>query len=132
MANPTCTYTSLIESFPCLAGPLFTERQQLELRIWFNVLELQAIGGTDYRSTLVTTLLSDAVTFAGQADSSQLRTALLAINRNNAVAAGASPQSDPDDLFANVKCLQNVQRPKLDNIALMLMCKLGVHKNYTQ
>lgn len=132
MANPVCTYTSLIESFPCLSGQVFTERQQLILRIWFNVLELASLSGTDYRALLNSTLITDAVSFAGQADLSMLRTALLAINRNNAVAAGATVQSDPSQLFDNVECLQNQPKATLEKIALMLQCKLGVHKAYPQ
>lgn len=130
MANPTCTAASLVEAFPCLSGQVFSKRQQQLIQIWFMTKELNALGGTNYTSALDTTLISDSVSLARTMSLSQLRTATLAIYRNNAVAAGASIQSDPSLLFDNVKCLKNYL--DLDSIILLLLCKLGVHKTFPQ
>lgn len=130
MANPTCTRASLVEASPCLAGTSLSLHQQQAVRLWFMILELQALGGTDYRSTLQSTLMQDAVTLADTMNPSQRRTALMTIYRNNAVAAGASPSSDPSALLASVACFTNF--PDLDQIELLLLCKLGTHKSYPQ
>lgn len=94
------------------------------------VKELTALGGTDYSAVLDSTLISDAVTFGDTMNLAQRSTALLAIYRNNAVAAGATIPSDPSTLADNVKCLDNYQ--DLNTVELMLLCKLGVHKAYPQ
>jgi len=130
MSNPTCTRASLVEGSACLSGQVFSERQQKEIGIWFMVKELAALGGTDYSSALVTTLVSDAVTLARTMNSSQRRTALLTILENNAIAAGATIPISPNELLGKVACLQNY--PDLDSIILLLLCKLGVHKAFPQ
>ena len=130
MANPICTFVSLVEASPCLAGQVLSENQQLAIRIWFMVKELQAIGGTNYSTSLDTTLIADAVALARTMDLSQFRTAEMTIYKNNAVTAGATISSDTSSLLDSVKCLFNY--PNLKQVELLLLCKLGVHKAYTQ
>lgn len=130
MANPTCTSVSLVENFPCLSGRSLTIEEQKAIKIWFNVKELAALGGTDYSAVLTSTLISDATTLAYRLTPSQFRTAYLAIAANNAVAAGATIPSSPDTLMENVKCLKNY--PNLKWIDLLLTCALGKHATFPQ
>ncbi len=130
MANPTCTAASLVESFPCLSPAVLNSHLAQAIRIWFLVKELQALGGTNYSAVLDSTLINDAVQFGDTMNLGQRDTALMAIYRNNAVAAGATIPSDPSTLADNVKCLDNYQ--DLNTVELMLLCKLGVHKAYPQ
>ncbi len=130
MANPTCTFVSLVEASPCLAGPILSENQQKAIRIWFMAKELAAMGGTNYTTVLDSTLIQDAVALARTMSRSQMRTAIMTIYKQNAIAAGASISSDTSSLLDSVKCLFNY--PNLDQVELLLLCKLGVHKNYPQ
>jgi hypothetical protein len=130
MADPVCTAASLVESAPCLAGPVLTERQQQAIRIWFNVKELQALGGTNYSAVLDSTLISDAVALADTMNLSQRRTAVMSIHKDNAVEAGASIPLDTNELLDNVKCF--IHYPDLDALELLLLCKLGKHATYPQ
>ena len=130
MANPSCSYTSLAESNPCLSPAVLTSNQRKAIRIWFMVKELAALGGTNYSAVLASTLITDAVNFGDTMSLAQRDTALMAIYRNNAVAAGASIPSDPGQLVDAVKCFEDY--PDLNAIELMLLCKLGVHKAYPQ
>lgn len=103
--------------------------------IWFKANELSVIGGTNYTDVLATTLVSDAVSFAGQATSpthdydrgTQFDQALLAIAYNNAVAAGAELATDIDELMASIAPLSKATERTLDSILIMLECKLGQH-----
>lgn len=130
MANPTCTEDSLVESNPCLSGNVFSPRDQMFVQVWFNILELQALGGTDYRSVVASTLIADANCLADNFDLSQYRTATLAVHRNNAVNAGATVPTDPNVLKDAIKCFEDYPDPK--NLILLLLCKLGSHKSFPQ
>lgn len=130
MANPVCTSASLVESNPCLSPAVLTSNQRHAIRIWFMVKELAAIGGTDYSAVLNSTLITDAVNFGDTMNLAQRDTALMAIYRNNAVAAGATIPTDPNQLTEQIKCFEDYQ--DLNAVELMLLCKLGVHKAYVQ
>lgn len=130
MSNPTCTAAVLVEQNACLSQALFMPREQKCLKIYFNILELAALGGTDYSSVVASTLITDAVALADTMNLAQRETALLAIQRNNAVAAGASVPTDPSQLKDGIKCFEDY--PDLDALVILLQCKLGVHKAYPQ
>lgn len=133
---PTCTSISaLISAQPCFTATTLNARERKSLLIWFRAKELAAVGGTNYTSVLASTLISDATTFAGRAynDSqtffgqSEFATAQLVIEKNNAVAAGATIASDIDDLMVSIAPLSKATEWQLDAALLMLMCKLGKH-----
>lgn len=130
MANPACSTAVLVEANPCLSQNVFSTTDQKYLQVYFNILELASLGGTDYRSVLTTTLISDAVTLADTMNLSQRCTASLAIHRNNAVAAGASVPTDPSQLKDAIKCFEDY--PDVVALQLLLLCKLGVHKSFPQ
>lgn len=133
---PTCTSISaLIGAQPCFAGTTLNARERKSLLIWFRANELAAVGGTNYTTTLASTLISDATTFAGNAydsintwmDGSEFNTAQLVIEKNNAVAAGATISSNINTLMASIAPLSKATQWQLDAALLMLMCKLGKH-----
>lgn len=131
MPNPTCTTASLAEQNPQFGLQGLNKRQYEAAMIYLNVLELAAIGGTDYRSTLNTDLIEDAVALAQRMDPNQRRIALMQIAWNNAEAAGAAMPEDVNALNeATACCFQSYQ--DLEAIKILLACKLGVHKDYPQ
>jgi len=95
-------------------------------------LELAAIGGTDYTSSMTTTLIDDATTLVGRMDPNQRRIAFLQIWRNNAVAAGASVPSTFNDLNEATGCCFQSQNVDFNAIEMLLLCKLGRAKAYPQ
>ncbi len=106
--------------------------QQKAMLLYARVLELAAIGGTDYTAALTTTLTTDAACPPSSAD--DIRAANIAIAFANATTAGASV---PDTLAAKmsaIRCLQHVPggMATLDRYLLLVTCKLGVHKAYVQ
>ncbi len=130
MAAPTCTKAGLSAS--CYKTPgAITPRQVKTLTIYAKVLQLAAIGGTDYRSLLATTLLSDAATLTCGFDKSDLDAAMVQIAYNNATTAGASVGTLATQVN-NARCLEQATEDQLDEALVLLQCKLGVHKAYPQ
>lgn len=109
----------------------FTEAQYKAAAIFFMVAELAAIGGTNYLATLNTTLIDDANTLVGMASVDQMRSATLTILQRNAIAAGASVPDTLNGINALTSCCFQ-STDQMDNIMLLLMCKLGTHKLYPQ
>ncbi len=141
MANPSCvSVTALITAQPCFTGSTLTPLQRKSLLIWFRAKELAAIGGTNYTAVLASTLLTDSNSFVGKASFnidheyglSEFETAQLVIEKNNAVAAGASISSDINALMISIAPLSGANQRQLDAMLLFLLCRLGVHKAYTQ
>ena len=129
MANPTCTTASLITS--CFKCPL-QEKQRMAFKVWFMVNELAAIGGTDYTAALGTTLLDDANDLISAMTRDDREVAELSIAFNNAVEAGATLSTDVNTLIEDVRLLVDASDDQLQQMYLLLLCKLGVHKDYPQ
>lgn len=124
---PTCTTAALAETNVVFGAQGLNERQYKALLIYLNVLELAAVGGTDYTAVMNSTLITDAVNLASTMTPDQRRIAYANIAYNNAVAAGASPSTDIQVLNAATGCcFQNLSND-LDAILLLLACKLGKH-----
>ena len=132
MANPTCTTASLAETTPGFGLQGLNDRQYKAAAIYFMVLELAALGGTDYTAVLTTTLVEDATTLVGRMDRNQRRIALLQVLSNNAEAAGATVPTTVNDLNEATGCCFQAGNVDFDAIMLLLLCKLGVHKDYPQ
>lgn len=132
MANPTCTLVTLVDNAACYRQSALNPIQQKALLVYAKVLELEAIGGTDYTAALTTTLLEDTACPPYTAD--HIRAANVAVAFNNADAAGATVPTDIQDALAAVKCLQHVPggMATLDRIDVFLNCSLGQSKAYPQ
>jgi len=123
---PICTREALAETNPGFGLAGLNRRQYEAALIVFKVLELAAIGGTDYTTTLTTDLIDDAKQLVGTMDGNQRRIAMLNIARNNAIAAGASVPADVNALNAlSACCLQATA--DLESILILLECQLGEH-----
>jgi hypothetical protein len=134
MANPTCTRATLTEGVGNGQNALAMNKAQYEwAKIWLKILELAAIGGTDYRSAL-NTLITDATELAKTANPFERRVMWLNILRNDAIAAGSVDSSLAGGVSGlNIPtncCLQPFS--DREAIDLLLTCKLGVHKAYVQ
>jgi hypothetical protein len=123
---PTCTKSALAETNVVFGLDGLNEVQQKALMIYLNVLELAAVGGTDYSAAMTTTLIADATALVSTMNPNQRRIALLNIAYNNAVAAGATVPTSIQELNAATGCcFQNFS--DLDAILILLACKLGKH-----
>lgn len=100
--------------------------------IYAKALELAALGGTNYLSSLTTTLLSDAATLACGMGEENRRASKIHLAFVAAAAAGASVPATMNLKQAQINCLVEVDQKALDEADLLLTCKLGVHKSYPQ
>ena len=90
MSNPACTTSSLASTNTGFGLAGLTEPQYKAALIYFKVLELAAIGGTDYRTSLMNGLVNDANALASQMTPDQRRISALNVAMNKAIAAGAT------------------------------------------
>lgn len=133
MANPTCNATTLVtNAAPYRLDSDLNPKQQTCLSIYAKVLELAAMGGTDYSAVLETTLVSDAASLEIGFTPDEMTAAKIAINFQNATAAGASVPSSINTKLSNLGKLVFLDDLLLEKIEVMLNCKLGVHKAYPQ
>jgi hypothetical protein len=102
------------------------------LNLYAKILELDAIGGTDYTTALTTTLLTDAASVICGMTPEQRLAARINLAFTNATAAGAEVPSTMKLKLEAISCLVNVDDETLDKADLLVTCKLGVHKAYTQ
>jgi len=130
MPAPTCDSTTLIDDAACFRQPAVSPIQQKALRIYAMVLELEAIGGEDYRDELTGQLLVDSSCPPTNMD--DIRAAYVSIAFANAEAAGADVPATIDEKLDAVQCLSNATDAQLNQALLLVECALGVHKNYPQ
>lgn len=121
---PTCTRATLISGAACLNGQVLSAQDKLARRVWFDLKQLAAIGGTNYASQIAQ-LNIDANDLTCGMSLDDLDSAELVIAYNNAVAAGASVNTAKNSLAADVKCLENYPPHVLRRMILALYCKLG-------
>ncbi len=95
-------------------------------------LQLKGIGGTDYTSSMTTTLVTDANDLVGRMDPNQRRISFLQVWRNKAVASGASVPATFQALNSATGCCFQSQNVDFNAMELLLLCKLGVAKAYPQ
>jgi hypothetical protein len=133
MANPTCSTTTLVtDAAPFRRDSEINPKQQKCLLIYAMALELNAIGGTNYTSSLATTLVSDAATLTIGMTRDELTAALINLGFVRATAAGASVPAPINTKLSNLGLLVQVDDLLLEKIFVLLTCKLGVHKAYVQ
>ncbi len=100
--------------------------------IYFNVIELAALGGTDYREEMGPSgdLAEDSACNL-TLDPTQRELALLLVNKNNADDAGSVPATNT--LLAEaIACLSNQPPAMLESMLLTVQCQLGRHAAYPQ
>lgn len=129
--SPDCTETVLREGAACyqtLDGHIVRVAQ-----VYAQILELNAIGGTDY-TTDISALLQDACKWKrmGPGLGVGIREAVrLFILLRNAEGAGASVPANLIELMSAISCLKDMDEDTLNAVAHELECQLGTHEAYT-
>jgi len=138
MAAPICTPAQLYSSSiaACLAN--FDRSERLSCLIYFNALELAAIGGTNYNAQLGH---AGTLMIAAECNKQQLAKLnpvvipsipYLVIAFNNATNAGGAPASTPATISAAIACNKDFTLQQKAAQLLLLACSLGSHKAYPQ
>jgi len=138
MANPTCTLAQLTASSiaPCLKR--FGRTERLSLMVYFNAIELAAIGGTNYTAGLghagslmaATECINQDLSISNPTQIPSLP--FLVIAYNNAVNAGGAPASTPATLADAISCNNDFTMAHKWAQITLLTCSLGSHKAYPQ
>ena len=133
MAAPVCTVANFATAIACYKN--FNAEERKSILIYFNAVELAAIGGTNYVAQLGPTgqLQADSVCYKNlflQSPDPDLE--YLVIAYNNAVNAGGSPASTPDTIATAISCNKNFSPNDKAAQLLNLTCQLGCHKAYPQ
>lgn len=103
-------------------------KAQIALNIYAMALELTALSGTDYTTTLDwETLISDSDGLSNWMNPDQLKAAEVSIRFATAAVAGASPPASLDTKLENVKKLLEYDDDRLERAKLYLVGKLGEH-----
>lgn len=127
---PYCTINDLAEQNPGFGRQGMNPRQQKAALAYFKVQELAAIGGTDYRNVMATTLISDSKSLEKLSPDQRI-VALIQIARNSAVLNGAVVAASPTLVNQATACCVQAA-PNLDLVNLWLECQLGRRKVYPQ
>lgn len=129
VAFPVCTSAALIAGGTCYRTSSINIVQQKALLIYFKLLELAAIDGTDYSDDLDQLLIDSACPLIDPWDPDVIRAANVGIALANATEAGARPPDNIQDQIAAIKCLQHVNGglAKLEQIDMFMNCLLGTH-----
>jgi len=134
MANPTCSSTVLVtNAAPFMAGAGIDNKRQMVLLIYAMLLELAAIGGTDYSGVGGREqMMQDAATLEIGETNDELDAGLISLAFTRATAAGASVPATLALKLAAVPRLPCNDDMLLKKAFVLLTCKLGVHKAYPQ
>ena len=124
---PTCTRDSFAANSACYRN--FSFQMRASIQIYYNSLELAAVGGTSYTLGSGGTLEAAARCLTGLTGNPFVAPSVyyLEIHYNNAVAAGASPASTPATLATAIACNANFSEADLAAQMLHLTCSLGKH-----
>lgn len=102
---------------------LTQDRQRLAFRVWLEILQLAAVGGTDYSANIKG--LNEAAKCLNIENPEQRQVADIVIDAQNATDAGADVPTDMTDVMADIACLQNYTDQQLDSMYRLLRCELG-------
>lgn len=120
MAQPLCAASDFTGLSKCLQQPCMSSQRRSAIRAYAMILELQARGGTDYRTNFQQ-LLKDVSKFLPMSKI-QIDAALTEVYLENAAAAGATVPALNAIVAAAIK-LQNARYLPL--LELFLRCRLG-------
>jgi hypothetical protein len=115
----------------CFRNPPLDSHNQHAMLIYFMAAQLKAIGGTDYTTSLSTTLMTDARCLHDLTPG-LLDAIAIVIEENNANSAGAALSTNIQTLMQSIKCLKNVPEDWMFIMELYLRCQLGRGKAYPQ
>lgn len=121
---PVCTLDELVSGSTCFK--CMDSHQRQALMVYLKVLQLAAIGGTDYTAQMGHggLLNTDSAAFKTMTFEDRWL-ARLAILSNNAEAAGATIPATTPLLMDAFDCLLCFDQNALDRMDLLLTCELG-------
>lgn len=121
---PVCTLAELVSSSTCFK--CMDSHQRQALGVYLKVLQLAAIGGSDYTAQMghSGTLNTDSAAFKTM-NFDERWLGRLAILVNNAEAAGATIPDTTPALIDAFDCLLCFDENALDRMDLLLTCELG-------
>jgi hypothetical protein len=125
-SETACTLATFVSETACFK--ILSQHEQQALMVYFKVLQLDELGGTDYTAELGPNgeLNQDATAYRTM-DRFTRNLARLWIEKDNAVSSGATVSEDIQVLKEAIECLVNFDQTKLDAMDLLLTCQLGRH-----
>jgi hypothetical protein len=120
---PVCNAATFYAS-ACLGYTCISPKQRKAIMMRAMILELQALGGPDYRTDI--TALNDAVAKLRELKPEQVQAALAGVYLANATEAGATVPTTVNALLADSQCYTCLN-DDLDHFLLELICQLGAH-----
>ena len=121
-----CTKDTLLDAAECYR--CFDAHDRVGLLLYFKVLELAAVGGTDYTAELgADGDLNTAAAAFNTLNSFEMELAELAIAQNNAEAAGAVVPVTIPLIKDAMLCLKCFPPHVLKLMLLLVECELGEH-----
>jgi len=121
---PSADPEVIVTASSCYRQSSLILSQQKALLLYAKMLELAAIGGTDYTDDLDGLLVAS---ICPPAFENNIEAAYLSIAFNNAIAAGAVVPSTIAGKMISATCLTSIPMATLDQIELLLTSLLGVH-----
>lgn len=135
MPDPICNADTFVRQASCYLVPPLNEAQQKALIVYAKVLELAAIGGSNYTNQLTGSLITDAKSATCGMKQENRDAARVNIAFRNADEAGAPIPLTLQAKLAAVRCLVEANAADgglLDEMDLLLTCKLGRAMAYPQ
>lgn len=129
MAAPVTNVFTLVDASGCYSGQTLGLADQKAIDINLLVLQLAAIGGTNYTGNL-NQLITDSACYATLLPD-VLRQVNLQIDKLNAVTAGATVGT-LEAQIVQAACIRNASKEQMDAALLFLKASLGVAKAYPQ
>ncbi len=133
MARPSesaCTRETFMADTGCLKN--FDAHERKVLALYFNILELAALGGTSYVGELDNGDLVEDAACLNTLDPNDKELGYLLVQRNNADDAGATIPATQDTLSQAIACLKLQPMAMIDAMTLLVQCQLGRHAAYPQ
>jgi hypothetical protein len=118
----TCTKDALASAATCFKNSIFSKHDQDALIVYLLAYILNAKAGTNYLSSLTTTLMSNAVAFSEMEDDQRKAAFISILNTYTQVTPTGIALAD---LVTAIACLKNATQDQLDQCKLLLACELS-------
>lgn len=117
----TCASSVLVPASACYTVQTLNPRQQKAFLIFAKMFVLKNAGGTDYTSSISTTLVSDAVQMICGATSDQIVAANIAMHME---AGSITSVLALGTKMAATSCISNLDELTLEKMNVFLNCKI--------
>jgi hypothetical protein len=125
-SETACLLSTFVSETACFK--ILSLHEQQALMVYLKILELEALGGTDYTEEMGPSgELNLAAVDYDTMDRFTRNLARLWIQKDNAESSGATVSDDIQVIKEAIKCLVNFDQNVLDKMDLLLTCQLGRH-----